>query len=105
MAENTTNSVENTGLADDLEVLQKIKPFISHCLTLNHDLNNPLAGIIGYGEFLLSEGENLTEDQIEYLNRILSCADRMRKLIEKLCVEKGELAKVVDLRDLSERYK
>ncbi|MFQ5453736.1 MAG: histidine kinase dimerization/phospho-acceptor domain-containing protein, partial [Candidatus Zixiibacteriota bacterium] len=49
---------EKNDIANELEVYQAIKPYIAHCLTMNHEINNPLAGIIGYSEFLLEESES-----------------------------------------------
>jgi hypothetical protein len=51
-APDTAESAENS--QEDLALFRALKPYIGHCLTLNHDLNNPLAGILGYAEFLLT---------------------------------------------------
>lgn len=92
-------------LEKELEIYRAIKPYIGHCLTLNHDLNNPLAGIIGYCEFLIEEADNLSEEQKGYLNQISKCAVRMQKLIENLCEEKIALEENVDLKSIVESYK
>ena len=60
-------------LQKELATFELLKPFIAHCLALNHDLNNPLAGIVGYCEFLTDEGKDMTDDQQEYVRQIMKC--------------------------------
>jgi signal transduction histidine kinase len=92
-------------IVEDPAVYQALKPYIGHCLTLNHDINNPLAGILGYAEFMLSEPESLTEDQRQQLGKILHCAERIKKLVEALCDEKVALSEGIDLRVVTDAYK
>jgi signal transduction histidine kinase len=92
----------NSENASDLDLIVED---IGHCLTLNHDINNPLAGILGYGEFMLSEPESLTEEQRQQLGKILHCAERIRKLVEALCDDKIALSEKVDLRVITDAYK
>lgn len=92
-------------IADDLTLFRALKPYIGHCLTMNHDINNPLAGILGYAEFMLSEPETLSEDQQHQLQKILHCAERIKKLVEALCEEKIALAEKCDLRVITDAYK
>jgi len=103
----TSISVSDLGsdLTTDLALFQALKPYIGHCLTMNHDINNPLAGIIGYCEFLQMEPENLSKDQIHQLEMIAKCAERIRKLVENLCEEKIALTEQIDLRPIVESYK
>ncbi|MBN1213521.1 MAG: hypothetical protein JXA92_13200 [candidate division Zixibacteria bacterium] len=82
------------------EILNLLKPFIIHCLKLNHDLNNPLAGIVGYTEFLLDEEESLTDTQREYLEQIKTCAERIKNEITELCNEKIDLSQRINLKQL-----
>ena len=79
------------------EVLNRLKPFILHCLKINHDINNPLTGIIGYSDFLLEEQEPLSANQREYIKQIMTCADKIEKEINKLCIEKTELFEELNL--------
>jgi len=95
----------NDDLKEELALFRVLKPYIGHCLTLNHDINNPLAGIIGYSEFLLEEVEGLNETQKGYLSQILECAERIKKLVENLCVEKIALVEKIDLKPVTEAYK
>ncbi len=91
------------GLRDEIALFRALKPFLGHCLTLNHDLNNPLAGILGYAEFLQSDS-NLTKDQRHSLDQIITCAERMRVLIEALCEEKIGLSEKLDMASITDAY-
>lgn len=82
--------------------LKELKPLIEKCLELNHDLNNPLAGIIGYCEFLMDEGDNLSPDQISYLKQISKCADRIKTAIIELSEMKMQYSEKVDLKEFLE---
>ena len=90
--------------AEDIAVYRKLKPLIAHCLTLNHEINNPLAGILGYAEFMYEEGVNLTVDQKRQLKQILKSAERIQKIIQVLSEQKIELSKDLDMGRLIEEY-
>lgn len=90
-------SVADPKLIEQFEIFLKLRPFISICLKLNHDLNNPLAGIIGYTEFLVMEPDGMTEDQVDLINKIAECASRMERIIKVLCDEKNALSEGLDL--------
>ena len=90
---------------EELALFRILKPYIGHCLTLNHDINNPLSGVIGYSEFLLEAADGLDETQKGYLQQILRCAERIKKLVENLCEEKIALAEQIDLKQVTEAYK
>jgi len=92
-------------LKEELAVFRALKPYIVHCLTLNHDINNSLAGIIGYSEFLMEESSQLDETQKGYLRQILQCAERIKKMVENLCEEKIALTEGIDLKSVTEAYK
>ena len=92
-------------LKEELAVYLALKPYIGHCLTFNHDINNPLAGIIGYGELLMEESGQLDETQKGYLRQVLQCAERIKKLVEDLCEEKIALAEGIDLKSVTKAYK
>jgi len=95
----------NSVSKEELAVYRVLKPYIGHCLTLNHDLNNPLAGIMGYSEFLLGDADQLTETQKGYLAQVLECAERIKKLVDDLCEEKIALTEGIDLKTVTEAYK
>lgn len=90
---------------DDYAIWQALKPYIGHCLSLNHDINNPLAGILGYTEFMLEDTEPLTAAQRKHLTLINTCAERIKKLVEALCEEKMAVSTQMDLRSVTDAYK
>lgn len=92
-------------LRQELTLFRALKPYLGHCLTLNHDINNPLAGILGYSEFLLTDGSELSEDQRGYVNQITKCAERIRKLVENLCDHKLSLSENIDVESIVDEYK
>ena len=100
----TNLDITSKEIQHEIEIYQKLKPYIGHCLTLNHDLNNPLAGIIGYSEFLL-EDEELNEKQKKFISQILKSAERMQKLIEDLCEDKIALNEEINLSEVVASYK
>ena len=105
----TVDNLQHTEISDSLreeiEVIRALKPYLGHCLTMNHDLNNPLAGVLGYAEYILMDADNLTNDQKSNLKQIVKCAERMKALISQLCEEKIELAEGIDLGSVTEAYK
>lgn len=90
---------------EELDIFRQIRPYIARCLTLNHEINNPLAGIVGYCEFLLGESDQLSESQRDYLNQIMICAERIRSTVSSLCEEKMALDTKVDVAAAIERFK
>jgi len=99
-ANNPTLDIDSTSTESAAVLFEKLKPLINRCLILNHEINNPLAGIIGYAEYLLSEHEPLTESQKEGLNQIMLCAERIEKEINDLCEIKIELSEEVDIKNI-----
>jgi signal transduction histidine kinase len=74
-----------------------LEPFFRQCLSINHDLNNPLSGILGYAEFLLEESEGMSAEQLDYVKQIINCAERISSLMADFCEAKDELAEKIDL--------
>jgi signal transduction histidine kinase len=102
MAKITKSGKEEQALpVDEAALFRKLIPFLRHCLPLNHDLNNPLAGIIGYCEFMQEESDDLKPNQIEYLKHILTCAERIGKLSEQLSNAKIALNEEIDIKELN----
>ncbi|MDH3890860.1 MAG: hypothetical protein OEV49_07220 [candidate division Zixibacteria bacterium] len=89
---------------EELDLFEALKPYLGQCLTLNHDLNNPLAGIMGYVEFLIEESDQLSEEHREFVEQINRCAERMRQVLDSLCEEKIALSRKVDIRRVTEAY-
>lgn len=88
----------------ELEIFRVIRPYIARCLSLNHDINNSLAGVIGYCEFLLGESDQLSEGQREYLGQILICGERIRIAVESLCREKIALDSRIDVAEAIRQF-
>ncbi|MCK4607293.1 MAG: hypothetical protein KAU35_08370 [candidate division Zixibacteria bacterium] len=92
-------------LKEELALFRVLRPYIGHCLALNHDINNSLAGIIGFAELMLSEADQLSESQRESVQQILQCAERIQREVMGLGDEKIALAEKVDLNLLSGLYR
>ena len=86
----------------EITVYRILRPLIGRCLTLNHDLNNPLTGVMGYAEFLLLDKDGMSKDQRDNLQQIVSCAERMKALIDELAAEKSKVKDLVDLKAVTE---
>ncbi len=87
----------NRNEQEELKIFRQFRPYIARCLTLNHEINNPLTGIIGYCEFLLGDSDQLTESQRDYLNQIMICAERILRAVDSLSCQKMSLGAKVDL--------
>ena len=87
-----------------LNLFELMKPYLYHCLRMNHELNNYLSGIIGFSQILLFESENLNDDQKQQLQHIHECSLKMNKLINNLCLEKIALGEQIDLKQLTEAF-
>ena len=99
----TSPSIRSSRSEDQRE-FDKIKPFILQCLSLNHDINNPLAGVLGYTEYILSDPKGLSEDQIELLQKVMTCGERIQKLVADLGDAKAALAQEIDIKAVLEKY-
>ncbi|PWB70906.1 hypothetical protein C3F09_08505 [candidate division GN15 bacterium] len=98
-------TLDHTALAEDLALFQALKPYIGHCLSMNHEINNSLAGLIGYTEFLLMDESSLAPQQKRQVEMIAKCAERIRQVVQNLCDEKIALSERIDLRPVMETYK
>lgn len=88
----------------DHAVWQKLRPYVGHCLTLNHEINNALTSVLGYIELMLLERASLSPDQIEYLENIRAAAQQIKSATEQLSREKIEISEDIDLRPVIEAY-
>ncbi len=91
-------------LRRELEIYIALKPYLAHCLGMNHDLNNPLAGIIGYSELMIEDSDTPPEIRRQ-LEQILKCALRISYFVDCLCLEKIELSEKVDLKSLEKHFR
>jgi signal transduction histidine kinase len=85
----------------DRDLLDQLKPFLAYCLKVNHEINNPLAGIIGYTEYMLDDDDPLTDDQRHYVKQIMQCAERIQKIVSEMSTRKADLLTSVDLSDIA----
>jgi signal transduction histidine kinase len=97
------SSLDTQQLSRELNLFLEVRPYVLKCLSLNHDINNPLTGILGFGEILMDD-ESLTAEQKGYLKQIMTCAERIRKEVNSLSEEKVALQEKVDLRELIELF-
>ena len=81
-----------------MEAFEKLLPVIERCLDLNHDINNPLTGIIAYAEFLRDDPGLSEEKRLDYLGQILACAERIQECTGKLGSEKARLSEELNLK-------
>lgn len=80
-----------------------VLPLLRRCLGLNHELNKPVAGIVGYCQFLLDDKDTLKPEQVLSVEEIRDCAIKIQKILEELSAEKAELAKKMDLKALEQK--
>ncbi len=106
MMSDTTTKESKQDLAsnEELQIYQKLKPYIAHCLSMNHELNNPLAVIMGYAEVLHEECKDLSDNQKQYLSNIIKGAEKIQKCITDLSEEKIALSEKIDLKNVVELY-
>jgi hypothetical protein len=90
--------------ADDYALWQKLRPYVGHCLTLNHEINNALTGLLGYTEFMLVDRSSLSTDQTEHLENIQTAALKIKAAAEQLSSEKIALSEEIDLRPIIDAY-
>jgi nitrogen-specific signal transduction histidine kinase len=91
-------------LKEEIDLFRLLKPFIAYCLTLRHEINNPLSGVLGYADFMLMDGENLTEEQRSELQEIVTCAEKIKEHLDRLGDIKGKLSEKIDLKTVIEFY-
>ena len=92
---------DSPSVQGDRELLDQLKPFLAYCLKVNHEINNPLAGIIGYTEYMLDDDDPLTDDQRHYVKQIMQCAERIQKIVSEMSSRKADLLSSVDLSDIT----
>lgn len=90
--------------AADYMLWQQLRPYIGHCLTLNHEVNNALTSLLGYIDLMLVDRSSLTADQIDHLENIQTAALRIKAAAEQLSSEKITLSEEIDLRSVIEAY-
>lgn len=91
--ENSSNKLHDLNSPEGIEAVRK---FAALLLELNHDLNNPLAGIIGYLDLALNSDHDIPEDLKSMLQSVQLSAEMMDKLIRKFAMAKQDLIAEVD---------
>jgi signal transduction histidine kinase len=82
---------------DDLEARNRELDAYSH--TIAHDLKNPLHMVLNYAAFVLEEdGDKLSDESREYMDRVLQFSMNMTVMIDQLLM----LAKYRDASEISE---
>ncbi len=92
-------------LKQEIALFRTLKPYLGHCLTLNHDINNLLSGILGYAEYMLTERDQLTPSQKSSLQQIMACAEKIKKVTDNLSEHKIALSEKIDMESITAAYK
>ena len=98
------DSEQNLNALDSPEGIEDLKRFASKLITLNHDLNNPLAGVVGYLELAMTSGDTLPPDTLEMLNNVQRSAELLQEVINRLTQAKRRLQASVDISQLEEGF-
>lgn len=100
--------VELQNLYDAVRYLEQLKTDMIRIAS--HDLKNPLTGIVGYVDMLREYGDNLTDEQQEFVKEIRSAARQMTRITSSILsleriehMAQHQATDVFNLRDLVER--
>jgi K+-sensing histidine kinase KdpD len=92
-------------IQEDMIKSERLKAIVETAVTINHEVNNPLAAVLGYVQLLLHKPEELNPDAIEKLKkietgalRIKEVTNRLLKIVEPVVVKYAGDIKMVDLR-------
>jgi two-component system, sensor histidine kinase and response regulator len=88
---------------EKLKELEGVREGLTHMII--HDLNNPLTGVLGNLEIIKFDNDNLSETQLDMIEKSLNyCAD-IRQLIQGILdvhrMEEGKLQPVKELTDVT----
>ncbi len=91
-------------IEEDVIKSERLKAMIETAVTINHEVNNPLAAVLGYVQLILSRPENLDSDTIDKLKkietgalRIKEVTNRLLKIVEPAIVKYAGDVRMVDL--------
>ncbi len=91
-------------IQENLIKSERLKAIIETAVTINHEVNNPLAAVLGYVQLILSKSENLDSDTIQKLKkietgalRIKEVTNRLLKIVEPVIVKYAGEVRMVDL--------
>jgi K+-sensing histidine kinase KdpD len=92
-------------IQDDLIKSERLKAIVETAVTINHEVNNPLAAVLGYVQLLLHKPEELNPQTVDKLKKIETGALRIRdvtsrllKIVEPVVVKYAGEIKMVDIR-------
>jgi K+-sensing histidine kinase KdpD len=84
---------------------ERLKAIIETAVTINHEVNNPLAAVLGYVQLLLSRPEQLNQETVDKLRkietgalRIKEVTNRLLKIVEPVIVKYAGEVTMVDIR-------
>jgi len=91
-------------IQEDLIKSERLKAMVETAVTINHEINNPLAAVLGYVQLILSRPEELSQDTIDKLKkieigalRIKEVTNRLLKIVEPVIVKYAGEVRMVDL--------
>ena len=99
------NSYKEIALKNErLKELERIKEGLTHMII--HDLNNPLSAIYGNLEMIKVENQNLSETELDTMDKCLAYSLGLRQMIQGLLdihrMEEGKLQPVKELTNVTE---
>lgn len=91
-------------IQEDLVKSERLNAIVETAVTINHEINNPLAAVLGYAQLLLSRPENLDQDTVDKVKkietgalRIKEVTNRLLKIVEPVVVKYAGEIRMVDL--------
>ena len=87
---------------DSPEGIAELKKYVAATLSLNHDLNNPLAGVMGFLELAFGHKDNMEPNVLELLELVKKSADKLKERLEEFTEEKRRMRNKVDISNLEE---
>ncbi len=91
-------------IQEDVVKSERLKAMVETAVTINHEINNPLAAVLGYVQLILSSPGDLNQDTIDKLRkvetgalRIKEVTNRLLKIVEPVVVKYAGDIRMVDL--------
>ena len=84
------------------EGIAELKKYVAATLSLNHDLNNPLAGVMGFLELALVHKDKMEPKAYELLKLIEKSAVKLNECLIEFTEEKHKMRSKVDLSSLEQ---
>lgn len=87
---------------DSPEGIAELKNYVAATLNLNHDLNNPLAGIMGFLELALGRADKMEPKVLELLKLVEKSAAKLNERLLEFTNEKRKMQDNVDISELEQ---